>query len=292
MESNKVTLFLMSKKGLSVLSGLVHSGLRNKVICVISSRDNSIKEDYYDNISTLCKLNNILFYNKKENFKLKTKYLIAVAWRWIITLKNDHKLIVLHDSILPKYRGFSPLVNSLINKEKKVGVTALFATKKYDEGEIINQKYIKINYPIKIIEAINLISTLYSEIATELIKNITNIKSTKQNNSIASYSIWLDEEDYFIDWHKDADYISRFIDSVGYPYLGAKTKINSQYFTITKAELFDDLKIENRHVGKVLLVNEGFPVVVCGKGLLKIIEIHDNNQKSLLPLKKFRTRFK
>ena len=292
MEANKVTLFLMSKKGLSVLSGLINSGLKNKVICVISSRDNSIKEDYYDEISTQCKQNNILFYDKKENFKLKNKYFIAVSWRWIIRLKNDQKLIVLHDSILPKYRGFSPLVNSLINKEKKIGVTALFATKKYDEGEIIKQKYIKINYPIKIIEAINLISKLYSEITIELIKNISNIKSIKQNNNLASYSLWLDDEDYFIDWHNDAEYISRFIDSVGYPYLGAKTKINSQCFTITKAELFEDLKIENRHVGKVLFMREGFPVVVCGKGLLKIIEIYDNNQKSILPLKKFRTRFK
>lgn len=292
MESNNVTLFLMSKKGFSVLLGLIYSGLKNKITCVISSRDNTIKEDYYDKISNLCKQNNILFYDKKEKVNLKTKYLIAVSWRWIITLKNDSKLIVLHDSILPKYRGFSPLVTSLINKEKKIGVTALFATKNYDEGEIIYQKHIKINYPIKIIEAINLISTLYSEITIELIKNITNIKSTKQNNNLASYSIWLDEEDYFIDWHKDAEYISRFIDSVGYPYSGAKTRMNDEICTISKAQALNDYKIENRHVGKVIFIKEGFPVVVCGVGLLKIIEINNCDHKSILPLKKFRTRFK
>ncbi|MMZ71732.1 hypothetical protein D1872_352860 [compost metagenome] len=55
----------------------------------------------------------------------------------------------------------------------------------------------------------------------------------------------------------------------------------------------DDVKIEIRTPGKIIFFEDGFPIVVCGKGLLKILSIRDDkSQKELLPLKKFRVRFK
>ena len=41
-------------------------------------------------------------------------------------IKNSENLIVFHDSLLPKYRGFAPLVSQLINGEEYLGVTAIF----------------------------------------------------------------------------------------------------------------------------------------------------------------------
>ena len=46
-------------------------------------------------------------------------------------------MIIFHDSLLPKYRGFAPLVNSLINQEKEIGVTAIKASQNYDEGDTV-----------------------------------------------------------------------------------------------------------------------------------------------------------
>ena len=49
--------------------------------------------------------------------------MIAAGWRWL--LPSTEKLIVLHDSLLPRYRGFNPLVSQLIDKEERLGVTAV-----------------------------------------------------------------------------------------------------------------------------------------------------------------------
>ena len=81
---------------------------------------------------------------------------IAVAWKWLIKQKDI--LIVLHDSLLPKYRGYLPLVSQLINGEKEIGVTSFFANDKYDEGDIIYSSKIDIKYPITIEQAINQIN--------------------------------------------------------------------------------------------------------------------------------------
>jgi methionyl-tRNA formyltransferase len=120
------------------------------------------------------------------------------------------------------------------------------------------------------------------------------INVTKQVESEASYSVWRDEDDYKIDWRKSSSDIRRFIDAVGFPYKGASTTFDGKVIRILKAEEYVDVRVENRHYGKVLFVSEGKPVVICGKGMLRIIEAHiDDAEKkiSLFPLFKFRIRF-
>ena len=60
---------------------------------------------------------------------------------------------------------------------------------------------------------------------------------------------------------------------------------------VFKALSVNDVKIENRTPGKVIFMEDGFPVVVCGFGLLKILEAQKENGHSIFPLRSFRTRF-
>jgi len=195
---------------------------------------------------------------------------------------------------LPKYRGFAPLVNCLINNEKQVGVTALFANEDYDCGDIIAQQSVEITYPITINQAIELITPLYSELVNSVAKKYfldEEIISNKQNDREATYSLWRDEEDYFIHWNDTAENIKRFIDAVGYPYKGACSMVDNQLVRIKEATILDDLKIENRDVGKVIFFSEQRPVVVCKEGLLRLDLVEDENNNEV-KFKKFRLRFK
>lgn len=292
----RIGFFLMNKKGFNVLSKLVE--YNRSIEVVVSSRDKNLQNDYYDEIKDLCLKNKIRFFDKNDEFIniINSDYIITIGWRWLIKGDLSDKLIVSHDSILPRYRGFAPLVNMLINKEREIGVSFLFASEKYDCGNIIIQKKQKINYPIKIEDAIELVSSLFydgiQEIYNEMEKG-NNLYGYAQNESEATYSLWRDEEDYLIDLNKSASDISRFIDAVGAPYLGASLFIGDTKVRILEAEPVDDLIIENREVGKVIFNDQGNPVIVCGIGLLKIINmIDDKSMKSMLPLKKFRLKFK
>ncbi|GAL67611.1 formyltransferase family protein [Jejuia pallidilutea] len=129
-----VTLFLMSYKGLTVLNALVKSSYKNTINAVIIGNDKSVVNDYSKDIEQLCKIEKLRFYYRADEYTVKSKYSIAVSWRWLIQLPENKKLIVLHDSLLPKYRGFAPLVNALKNGEKYLGVTALFASNEYDRA--------------------------------------------------------------------------------------------------------------------------------------------------------------
>lgn len=288
----RFVFFLMNKKGLEVLTRIVEKYSSKIIKYVVLSEDAAVEKDYYSELIQLCNEHSIKYFNRSEEIPVFSGYKFSIGWRWII---NDYKnLIVMHDSILPKYRGFSPLVNTLINGEKEIGVTALFADKDYDRGPIILQKKAKIQYPIKISKAIERISMLYQDAISEVIDSILNndiIEGTEQNENEATYSVWRDADDYFIDWRRDSSYIKRSIDALGFPYNGARTKINEEIIIIDDADVIDDVVIENRHVGKIIFFKEEYPVVICGEGLLKITKARIEEKVLDLSQMKFRTRF-
>lgn len=292
---SKIVLYAMTEKGFEVAHHFVRTApevLRHVVI----GRDSGIEDDYSHKLDELCSKNGIPFSFRGDMFTPDADdYALAVSWRWLI----DHpveKLIVFHDSLLPKYRGFAPLVNALIKGEKEIGVTALFGASEYDKGDIIAQKKSTVSYPIKIAGAITQNNKNYVALAEEIGDKIAagkTLKATPQKEAEATYSIWRDEEDYRIDWHQDAETVLRMIDALGTPYGGARTMTDGQEIIVDEAEVVPDVVCELRHPGKVIFMQEGCPVIICGTGLLKITKgrvLEEGRELPLLPLKRFRIR--
>ena len=289
-----ITLFLLGKKGLETLIKLEDSNLLS-LSKVIIGTDNNVVQDYSEEIKAFCLKSTICYSISSTENTFTSKYAIAIGWRKLINYESHQRLIVFHDSILPRLRGFNPLVTALINGDKEVGVTALFASEEYDKGDIIAIEKIAISYPLKIEKAIALLSDCYALLGNKVISKLISddvIQAFKQDERLATYSLWRDEEDYFIDWSEDAEKISRQIDAMGFPYKGAKTRINNQIITIIESKPINDVVIENRSIGKIIFRQENKPVVVCGKGLLLIANAEDSNHKKVDLSKKFRLRFK
>lgn len=285
----------MTFKGFKVLKSLLDQDLGHMISFVCIGNDSAVEKDYSQEITDLCLEYNLCWYPRGTEISFKsTEYEVAISWRWLIESKKI-PLIVLHDSVLPKYRGFAPLVNALKNHEEKIGVTALLAREKYDTGPIILQEAVEINYPIKIQDAIEIITPLYVNLVTSIFKQILNgddLNYIDQNHSDATYSLWLDNDDYYIDWSWSAGYIERFVNATGFPYTGAKTKTDKDVISIEQVEVVDDVNIVNRTPGKVIFIEDNIPVVVCGEGLVKIVKgCYSATGKNLLPFKKFRTKF-
>lgn len=288
----KIVFYLMNKKAFDTINDFLNEFSSDSIKYMVLSQDKNIKEDYYNELICLCKKNNIKYFDRLDNIPIFKGYKFAIGWRWMI--EDSQNLIILHDSILPKYRGYAPVVNMLINKEDKLGVTAIFASKDYDKGDIIQQEKISIRYPIKIKDAFVQISPLYAKIVIDISKLIINneiIVSKKQDEENASYSLWRDEKDYYINWNEKSSIIRRKIDALGFPYSGAHTYLNGKSIIIEEAEEYPDVIIENRDVGKVIFIKDTHPVIVCGKGLLKIKKGKYLDGESIFPIKKFRSRF-
>ncbi len=293
----KVAFYIMNSKGYFVLKNFIDKFGSKNIEYVVSSIDRNIKKDYFEEIENLAIKFKINFFNRFDSFldieNSFQGYKISIGWRWLI--KNELCLIIFHDSLLPKYRGFAPLVNALINQEKILGVTALFASSEYDKGNIISQQNLKISYPIKIDEVIKEIEHLYFNLVENIYRKIVSnkkLKSRIQNENKATYSLWLDNKDYFVDWTWSAKKIKRFIDAVGYPYDSAKAYLNDKIVRLINVKIVEDVAVEHRdrHIGKVIFIKDGIPVIVCKKGLIRIEEIRNEKDEKLKI--NFRSRLK
>jgi methionyl-tRNA formyltransferase len=285
MSIDKAVLFLLGKKGFQSLYSLIECGFSLNISTVVIGRDTAISNDYYFAIIQLCEEKEIPWIEKRDFTALnENEVAFLISWKWLIK-GNTEQLIVLHDSILPKYRGFNPLVTALINGDGEIGVTAILPNEGIDEGDIIDQKVCKINYPITIGEAIEVTIGLYSAILKQLFTKIFILKDKligyQQNNENSTFSLWRDETDYFIDWGWDSTKIKRFIDAVSDPYDGAKFYLNNEVVKVLRSEVVKDVNIANRVPGKLFRINGNSAIVVCGIGLLEVSNCSyvANNQK-------------
>ena len=280
----KIGLFLVGTKGQQVLENIVDD---IDIEFVLSYNDKNTFDDSFYLMKGICIGRKIRFYEGKtlpaEEYDGIDK-IIIIGWQFLL---KDHldKLIIIHDSKLPEYKGWSPTVQYLIDGNQYLGATAFAPTMKMDTGDIYEYACRNIEYPIKIEKALQIVGELY----------VTLIRDIIEHNPIPyemvgkeSFCVWRDHSDYFIDWSEEAKKIKRFIDAVGYPFAGAKLRYDDKILTVLDAEV-EDCTIINPTVGKIWSLDDGLPTVITGYGLLKITKIVDEEGNDF-KFKRLKTR--
>lgn len=270
----RVGLCICGRKGLAVLRHFI-AKFPDILELVVHNHDSNVDEDFTNIVTELCNLNKIQLKTALPRSLPNVDTILAIGWRKMIRLESNLKVYVIHDSLLPRYRGFAPLVSALENGDSVVGATLLEADSQYDKGPILFQRSFAVEYPIKISAAIDRMSFTYTQLVDDFIANIgSNIfEPTSQSESDATYSLWRDSSDYFVDWNDTSERISRFVDAVGYPYAGARIRTGKDEYIVDECTPFGDVLVENRKCGKIIFIDHGCPVVVCGQGLLKLTKL-------------------
>ncbi len=221
--------------------------------------------------------------------------LLCIGWRFLIPAAAVTELrgnaIAAHDSLLPHLRGFAPLPTALIVGDPQVGVTFLRIGNRADDGDILWQDAIDVRPNDTIGDLIRRTVPVYRAGAERFLRGDIPV-GRPQDESQATYSIWRDELDYWIDWREDADRIERSIRALGDPYLGARAKLHNSTIVLHDAEVVADVPFAIRQPGKVWSLDDhGCPTVVCGRGMLKVLAASCDGQ-SVLPLNSIRVRFR
>ena len=264
----QLNLYISGFKGFLVLKLCYYNNLKiNKVY----SYKSELNKKFFLEIKNYCSKNKLHFVDlnpKKIKTHLPSSSNLSFFIGWQYTMKNFNNIYIFHDSLLPSYSGHSPTVNALINGEKKIGISLFIPSKKIDEGKILYQKSYSVKYPIKIEKVYNELTFLIYEV----IYNIINKKKLdfKKNKYKKFYSIWRDEEDLNINWHKDKEYIERFVNALDFPYNNARSNYKNKLIKIIDCEIYDKLEFINYHPGKIASINKNKPLIMCKNGLIKI----------------------
>jgi UDP-4-amino-4-deoxy-L-arabinose formyltransferase/UDP-glucuronic acid dehydrogenase (UDP-4-keto-hexauronic acid decarboxylating) len=174
----------------------------------------------------------------------------------------------LHGSLLPKYRGRSPLNWALIHGEKEAGVTFHEMTAKVDKGGILGQKAFPIDSEDTTLDLFNKAQSatinLLDTILPELLKG--PVSATPQNDDNASYFGGRKPEDGIIHWDHKAEQIRNLVRAVTDPYPGAFSYFGNQQVFIWQARVVPAFKVSV--AGTVLGVSP--LTVACDGGALEI----------------------
>ncbi|MFJ4767917.1 methionyl-tRNA formyltransferase [Streptomyces uncialis] len=155
--------------------------------------------------------------------------IVANNWRtWIpprIYALPRYGTLNIHDSLLPKYAGFSPLIWALINGEREVGVTAHLMDEVLDAGDIVDQRAVTVGPRDTATDLFHKTVDLIAPVTVGALALIASGRTafTKQDRSQASFFHKRAEEDIRIDWGWPADALDRLVRAQSAPYPSAFT---------------------------------------------------------------------
>lgn len=188
-------------------------------------------------------------------------------------------IINVHSSLLPKYRGASPIHSAILNGDKESGVSIMYIEEGLDSGDVILKETCEITEDdtlgtlhdrLKELGAIGL------EKALKLIE-VGEVKAEKQDDSKATFVKPITKEQAKIDWNNTKEVIFNQIRGLN-PFPGAYThNEKNENIKIYKSE-----KLEKEYAGEngtVVEMTKKGPVVKVANGALRLLEIKFEGKK-------------
>jgi methionyl-tRNA formyltransferase len=208
--------------------------------------------------------------------QLKPDFGIVVAYGKIIPQDVldllPNKILNLHPSILPKYRGASPIQSVILNGEKQTGTTIMLLDADMDHGPILAQETFELDDKITATELHDFLSQHGADLLEKTFAEYLNgkIKPQPQNHTLATFCKLLTKEDGLIDWNKSAEKITAQVRALN-PWPGTYTKFQNKTVKIVEVRANGRSPLQNNPVGVLFSENKKL-TVNCGENSGIIIE--------------------
>jgi methionyl-tRNA formyltransferase len=213
---------------------------------------------------------------KEQIENLKPDFIIVAAYGQILPkeILGIAPCINLHASLLPKYRGASPIQESLLNDDIYTGVTSMLMEEGLDSGDILAFKYLKITSTMEVSEAFDKLSQIAAKLTITTLDNFENIKPLKQNDSEVSFCKKIKKEHGIVDFSDAKKLILKYKAYSYWPgvFLASELKLKD-------IEL-NELTTTNKQ-GEILEIAKDYVVIGCEKGSLKIKTLQAPSKKAI-----------
>lgn len=196
--------------------------------------------------------------------------------------------INLHGSLLPAYRGASPIQSALLRGESRTGWCLQFINEEMDAGDIIASCEVEIDPDETAGELAQKMLPAGIELTLNVLRHFDRYsrKSTPQNHSKATYCSKISSDDAVIDWSLGTGQIHNSIRAFN-PSPVARSFLSGRILKIYRSRLLErDLEnqLKEGPPGKVLAIGSGKTarlLVRTGDGWLEILELQPEGKKIL-----------
>jgi methionyl-tRNA formyltransferase len=236
------------KRGSQCLKIILQKGIKvSHVFCLKEDLHESI---YFEKVEEVAGKNKIPFtvytpsmasYLLQEASRIKPTTILAVGWRNMISeevlSKSRYGGFLIHDSLLPRFRGSAPSTWSVINGETKGGVTLFKISSKVDAGAIVGQQSFAIEPEDYISSVFDKVDEACAKLIKKYLKEILSGKAKLklQNEKKATYCCLRTPEDGDVQWLWSTQQIYNWIRALSRPNPGAFSYYNGKRIYFWKA---------------------------------------------------------
>ncbi|MCL2341658.1 MAG: methionyl-tRNA formyltransferase [Firmicutes bacterium] len=205
--------------------------------------------------------------------------------------------INVHPSLLPKYRGSSPIQTAIINGDRKTGVTTMYIDEQMDSGDIILQKEVDIGDEETAGELWDRLSEIGAKLLIETLDKIEKDAAPRikqgENFTLAPM---LDKGISKIDWtNKTAMEIKNLVRGLN-PTMGTYSYLNGRKLKFWKIDVLAqkdfiekyqefieyDYKLSDVEPGTIIYVDKKAGLYIKAKdGIIKVLEVQAENAKKM-----------
>ncbi len=208
--------------------------------------------------------------------ELKPDFIIVAAYGQILP-KEILKLapcINLHASLLPKYRGASPIQESLLNDDNFTGVTSMFMEEGLDSGDILALQYLKITPTMEVSEAFSKLSLIAANLTITTLDNFDRLNPIKQNESEVSFCKKIKKENGLVDFSDAKNLFLKYKAYSFWPGIFLESELK-----LKDVELLEETS--QNEAGEILDICKDYIIVGCKKGSLKIKTLQAPSKKAI-----------
>lgn len=226
--------------------------------------------------------------------ELKPDVICVVAYGKILPKEildiPEKGCINVHGSLLPQYRGAAPIQWSVINGDKKTGVTTMYMDIGMDTGDMILKEELEIGEDETTGEVWAKLAKIGGELLVKTLKKIEEgvAPRTKQGDNF-SIAPMLNKEDAKVDWkNMTAVKIKNLVRGLN-PTMGAYTYLEDKKIKIWKVQVISEQEIEENEQlineaksGQVIMSDQKKGLYIKAKeGIIKVLEIQGENSKKM-----------
>ena len=236
-------------------------------------------------VKTLAKENDIEVYQPTrlrdeetvmELLKIECDYIVVAAYGQILprSILDHAPCINLHASILPQYRGASPIQQTLLNDDKTTGVTAMLMEEGLDTGDILKIETIDVPKDMMVETLFDALTEVATNLTVEVLENFTSYAPVKQNDDESTHCKKISKKDGEVAFNDAHELYNKYRAFTPWPgvYLENGLKLK-------RIELEDKCALYK--AGTILEINSDNILVACEKGSIKIYTVQPQSKKEM-----------
>ncbi len=215
---------------------------------------------------------------------LKVDIVVVVAYGQILKQRildvAPFGCLNVHASLLPRWRGASPIQSAIAAGDKQSGVTIMQMDAGLDSGDILNTITVEITADMTAGQLHDHLMVVGADVLIETLENIKKglVSPIKQDASLVTYAPLISKKDAAINWQASAMAIANLVRAYN-PWPTAYTALDGVNIKIHRATALADKPLAE--AGSVERVDDNYIYISCQDGVLRLEEIQPQNKKKM-----------